>query len=516
MNFAYIIEAGLVHLVLYLGYLVFLRKQTDYKFLRSYLIGAIALALVVPLFELPILPATGTLSRAQEILLEPVFVTGTSEAETASGAIGQGLDWTLLPALVSIAFLISLTIALGQIIKAFTRSRSDDAFGISVRVLDGENKSFTFLRYIFSPEEPVESVIRHEKGHADLLHSVDVLLLNVFKIFFWWTPSCWWTMRELRLIHEFQADEKALQETSYEDYKKILISRTLSSMNLNLASSFHHGALLKRLNAMQAKRESINKWRLGVLGILVATTVIVFSCADSEIQEIAANANMSTTYPASVEEMLGDLKTQFPDKDFSVIEVLHEDGVAADLGTGDDVKFKFNTKIKEELHELVTEHKTVHYAENSTSGELMYVIVENSNEFVQMSEAVKSEDGIYTLVEEQPSFDGGINKFYEYVGSNMSYPDQARKLGIEGTVYVQMVVNEDGSVSDVEVAKGIGAGCDLEAARVIANSPKWNAGKMDGKDVKVKMMIPIVYKLNTHEVKEVPPPPPPLEQPPSN
>jgi TonB family protein len=106
------------------------------------------------------------------------------------------------------------------------------------------------------------------------------------------------------------------------------------------------------------------------------------------------------------------------------------------------------------------------------------------------------EEEVFTIVEDQPTFPGGNTAFYKFIGHNMTYPSQARRMGIEGRVIVQFVVDKDGSVSDVKVVKGIGAGCDEEAERVLKLSPKWSPGKERGRSVKVRMVLPIIFKLN--------------------
>jgi len=68
-------------------------------------------------------------------------------------------------------------------------------------------------------------------------------------------------------------------------------------------------------------------------------------------------------------------------------------------------------------------------------------------------------------------------------------------MRIEGRVFVQFVVDKDGSITNVEVLKGIGGGCDEEAVRVVKNAPKWNPGKQRGRPVRVKMVLPITFKL---------------------
>lgn len=102
---------------------------------------------------------------------------------------------------------------------------------------------------------------------------------------------------------------------------------------------------------------------------------------------------------------------------------------------------------------------------------------------------------IFTIVEDQPEPQGGMGAFYQYVSKNLNYPNQARRMGIEGKVFVQFVVDKDGSITEVQAIKGIGAGCDEEAVKVIQNAPKWKPGKQRGRPVKVRMILPITFKL---------------------
>lgn len=90
----------------------------------------------------------------------------------------------------------------------------------------------------------------------------------------------------------------------------------------------------------------------------------------------------------------------------------------------------------------------------------------------------------------KPGFD-----MNEYLMQNLHYPMAARKKGTEGRVAIQFVVNEDGSISDVKVTRGIGSGCDEEAARVVQNMPNWKPGTVKGKPVKVMYTQPISFKL---------------------
>jgi periplasmic protein TonB len=99
---------------------------------------------------------------------------------------------------------------------------------------------------------------------------------------------------------------------------------------------------------------------------------------------------------------------------------------------------------------------------------------------------------VFNYVEQMPKPDYDVQT---YLAKNMKYPDAARENNIEGRVIVEFVINEDGSISNIQVAQGIGGGCDQEAMRVIGTLPPWKAGKQNGKAVKVLFKLPIVFKL---------------------
>ena len=94
-----------------------------------------------------------------------------------------------------------------------------------------------------------------------------------------------------------------------------------------------------------------------------------------------------------------------------------------------------------------------------------------------------------------PEFNGGEDALFAYIQKNLKYPKQAVDQNIDGRVTVNFVVNEDGSITDVKVARGIGYGCDEEAMRVVRSLPKWKPGKQNGKAVRVAFSLPITYTL---------------------
>lgn len=120
----------------------------------------------------------------------------------------------------------------------------------------------------------------------------------------------------------------------------------------------------------------------------------------------------------------------------------------------------------------------------------------NVTDFNNNRKTVMADDSVYSVTEVPPQFPGGMGKLMEYLASNIKYPQEAKENKIEGKVYLSFIVEPDGSISNVKVLKGIGYGCDKEAARVLKQMPKWSPGKDKGEAVRVKFNIPIRFKLH--------------------
>lgn len=105
------------------------------------------------------------------------------------------------------------------------------------------------------------------------------------------------------------------------------------------------------------------------------------------------------------------------------------------------------------------------------------------------------EEQIFTIVEQMPEFQGGQEAMMKFINKNTKYPAVARRMGIEGSVFVSFVVDTEGRISEVTAIKGISPDCDKEAVRVISSMPPWKSGKQNGKAVKVRFVLPIKFKL---------------------
>jgi protein TonB len=139
---------------------------------------------------------------------------------------------------------------------------------------------------------------------------------------------------------------------------------------------------------------------------------------------------------------------------------------------------------EEEIKEEIAVELDIEITEETAIEELLF------EELVEEEEV----EEIFTLVEEYPSFEGGDEAFIKYIRKNLVYPEKARRMGLEGRVFVQFIVEKDGSLTNVKVLRGISGGCNEEAIRVMQKSPKWLSGKQRGRSVRVQMVVPIIFK----------------------
>lgn len=112
------------------------------------------------------------------------------------------------------------------------------------------------------------------------------------------------------------------------------------------------------------------------------------------------------------------------------------------------------------------------------------------------ADAEPIEGDIFTVVEEMPVFQGGTEAMMKFISNNIQYPEKARKEGIQGRVFVNFLIEKDGSVSSAKVLRGIGGGCDEEALRVVEMMPDWTPGKQRGQAVRVSFNLPVKFLLD--------------------
>ena len=137
-----------------------------------------------------------------------------------------------------------------------------------------------------------------------------------------------------------------------------------------------------------------------------------------------------------------------------------------------------STEVVPTQEELIGNNPGTETVEGNSNG--IDVIVETI-ELPEINNEVTEK--VYTWAEEMPKFPGGDSELMKFFSQNLVYPEIAKRAGVEGKVILSFIVDKNGNIIDVEVAKSIGAGCDEEAMRVLNIMPRWIPGKQNGNPV---------------------------------
>ena len=159
------------------------------------------------------------------------------------------------------------------------------------------------------------------------------------------------------------------------------------------------------------------------------------------------------------------------------------------------VKEDNQLKQQEDLNESTTKIGALDVKGNDEGGEVLKV--ERAEIEQPKPEPKKEEDNkVFDVVEQQPAFPGGQGALLSWLSQNIHYPAVAEENGIQGRVVVSFVVEKDGSISNVQVVRGVDPSLDKEAARVVKSMPKWTPGKQNGQAVTVRYTLPVTFRLN--------------------
>ena len=472
---SYFVEFALIHLLLFGIYVLLLRKETQLTFLRHFLLASFLFALLIPLIKIPTSATISSMDIAGSVttllLLPEVTITGGfSETHQNAGNTIPWITWIFIGGAFCAAF--RLMINLIRIYKIYKHSIPIELHGRSVRHMDHLKSSFTFIKWIFIDkdhfEDPIE-IICHEEAHIKYKHSFDLLLVNLFTIPFWWVPSIWLSIPEFKKVHEYQADAYALKIFPKGQYIRTMVEGTLKDHGIWLANSFNDTPIIKRLEFMKRIKKTPNVWKISSVIAFCVVTILTFSCeekleADTINDEKAISEHESKDSNNIINEKYKELTAEYPDVEFAVMEIPSGKDLS-DLEPAVDInKIKFLDVRKVDEH---TSFTTIIIEKSGLKGEIIE------------PKGTNQSDEIFLVVEQPPEFPGGIREaFFEYVIENINYPKEAVQKGIAGKVFVQFIVDENGEIKDAKVVKGIGAGCDEEALRIVqklSNMDPWEA-----------------------------------------
>ncbi len=151
-------------------------------------------------------------------------------------------------------------------------------------------------------------------------------------------------------------------------------------------------------------------------------------------------------------------------------------------------------QVAQEVLKVVDDDKVVDSEIKIDNAEDDNKAVEIQNNVVIEEEEEEAEEEIFTIVEKQAGFPGGTAKLMEYLKKELVYPQVAIDNNIQGRVFIEFVVNKDGSIQDVRVARGVDPVLDQEAVRVVKKMPKWIPAEQRGKSCRSRFTLPVLFK----------------------
>ncbi|MBQ8865218.1 MAG: energy transducer TonB [Bacteroidaceae bacterium] len=262
--------------MLYLPYMLLLRRESFFRFNRIVLLGILLLSLVLPLCNIPwmSLDHKPVVQAAQLQMLElgiPVHVLPEVQVVANNMAVNENLRFSVFM-LVSVIYIMGMIVLLAMRLWQITRLQyglkqgalwQDDKQGVCIYCHSGDVAPFSWMRNIVINEKDYDEagreIILHEMGHIHNRHSWDVVLLTLVQMLQWWNPLVYVLGISLRDVHEYEADDHVLQQgVSAQGYQLLLIRKAVGSGSYAFANSFNHSLTKKRITMM--KKSKSNPW----------------------------------------------------------------------------------------------------------------------------------------------------------------------------------------------------------------------------------------------------------------
>ena len=535
---SYILKVSLTLSAFYLFYTLLCSRDTWHRANRLLLLFILALSAVVPFMHIDLgIAATEAAVEIGELgsvfEAEPVETTAMTD-EPAS--LWQRIPWQLFLMGLYLAgltvYIVKFIGGLASIVLLIRKSKQHEMADGTILITHTKDYSpFSWMHYIIVSESDLhenhDMILAHERAHIRLLHSWDLLFVQLCATVQWFNPAAWLLKRELEAIHEYEADSATLRQGfDARQYQLRLFEAAVGVKFNSMTNNFTNCSTKKRIIMMMKKQTS--PWALlkalYVLPVAFAA-VAVISCtsprekkADFQLSNITVSGDnplLVFTFEDSTEVNIQGKRLNpdgNPDFDYlkvcgltseNIDEIAALQGNEAEAifgrsGVNGAIHFQVKGKTAKEMTSALAE-----YAQHIGSEEPLKINIKrpasiDEIQVVGYSSAPKAEEQgeIFQVVEEQPMFPGGMEEMMKFLQQNIKYPIEAQEQGKQGRVIVQFVVNKDGSISNDSVVRSVDPLLDAEALRVVRSMPNWKPGKQRGKEVRVRFTLPVSFRLS--------------------
>lgn len=287
--------------VFYAFFILFMKKTTFFRFNRMVFLAASVLCFILPALEISptIFAGIDMPMNAIEEALTPTYELGLDGVTVTAGS---GKIWLII---ISTVYFAGFIIVLGSNIASYMRlyallhkSQAGDMDGIKVLTVDMDMPSFSWGRYIVISHTDLESnpaIFTHEKMHIKCRHSLDLMLHSLISMIHWFNPLVWIARMELKMLHEYEADELTLKTgINPTQYQLLLVKKTVDAKQFQMANGFYHSKLKNRIIMINKKKT--NRWMRLAYVICIPAIIGAMCCCS---QRKGNNAQTGT--PAATE-----------------------------------------------------------------------------------------------------------------------------------------------------------------------------------------------------------------------
>jgi hypothetical protein len=448
--FMFSLKSAFVLMLLYIPYVLLLRKESFFRINRLVLLMILLLSFMLPLMNIHTLSwdRQPVVQVAQQQMIEigiPVKVGTYLPEVTVHGKNNTiQISWFHIASMIfAIGALTILLWRIGQIVRMGHVIRNGSLWhqqekGVSIYCHADNVSPYSWMKYIVISakdyEENAQEILLHEKGHVAAKHSWDLLLLTLLQVLQWWNPFVYILGYSLRDVHEYEADDYVLRRgISARDYQLLLIKKAVGSSSYTFANNFDHSLTLKRITMMQKSKSSV--WmRSKVLYIIPMATLALSAFATSEPtslsgKDVAKDEDKVIKIPASVQ----DVNVISPHAENDVVYLL--DGKKA---SSDEIRNLPTLDIASiTVFKNAEACKSLGYACKSV------IAIETKTKL----------DTLKVNVVENPAwnaqFKGGDIALMQWLCKNVKYPQASQSLGVQGKITVQFYVSETGRIFNV-------------------------------------------------------------------
>ncbi|MFT7252142.1 MAG: bla regulator protein BlaR1, partial [Flavobacterium sp.] len=273
----YSLQAILLQLGFLIIFEIFFKKETFFKANRFYLLGSILLSLIIPLIKIPI---KGNIQKQTFFQLKEIVVSNAAFIENTSEITSSFISLFILYGIGFLVFLMLFLIKLFKIYQLKQNTLIEVIDKVEVYRIKNSNQAFSFFNFIFigNNNANIETIVKHEVVHKKQLHSLDLVILEILKIIFWFNPIVYLYRKRIVEIHEFEADSASITENK-SSYYETLICQIFEVNSISLTNNFYNQSLIKKRLVMLQKSKSKKAGMMKYLVVIpmTALSLMLFS-----------------------------------------------------------------------------------------------------------------------------------------------------------------------------------------------------------------------------------------------